>query len=120
MHFSRVSVPKARRSSANRTRLVKSRTRGNAHPVLRGSGTRSPGNPATAPLPDLTLSNRPAGSHSFLPIQGARHIRGRVAPEDYSSEAPTDPDVQIFRIRLFGSRFRYATIAGRMCGSGSG
>jgi hypothetical protein len=44
----------------------------------------------------------------------------RVAPEDYSSEAPTDADVQIFRIRLFGSRFRYATIAGRMCGSGSG
>jgi hypothetical protein len=45
---------------------------------------------------------------------------GRVAPEDYSSEAPTDPDMRIFRIRLFGQRFRYATLAGRMRGSGSG
>jgi hypothetical protein len=48
--------------------------------------------------------------------RGGRYgqIDGRVASEDYSSEAPTEPDVQVFRIRLFGSRFRYATIAERM------
>jgi hypothetical protein len=55
-----------------------------------------------------------------LQIKGTRQIGGRVAPEDCSSEAPRDPDVQISRIRLFGTRIRYATIAGRMCGSGSG
>jgi hypothetical protein len=54
------------------------------------------------------------------PVEGARQIRGRVASGDCSPEAPTDPDMQIFRIRLFGSRFRYATVAGRMWGSGSG
>src|SRR5262249_2655848 len=37
-------------------------------PALSGMGTRSLGNPATAPLPELTLSNRPAGTHSFLPV----------------------------------------------------
>jgi hypothetical protein len=44
----------------------------------------------------------------------------RVAPEARASEAPTDPDMRISRIRLFGPRLRYATVAGRMCGSGSG
>src|SRR6266436_7111927 len=41
---------------------------------------------------------------------------GRVALEACASEAPTDPDMQISRIRLFGPRLRYATVAGRMCG----
>jgi hypothetical protein len=50
----------------------------------------------------------------------AHQLSGRVAPEDCAPEAPTDPDVQIFRIRLFGPRLRYATMAGRMRGSGSG
>ena len=36
-------------------------------------------------------------------------IRGRVASGDCSPEAPTDPDVRIFRIRLFGPRLRYVT-----------
>jgi hypothetical protein len=46
------------------------------------------------------------------------HWSGR--PGGLPSEAPTDPDVRIFRIRLFGPRFRYATFAGRMRGSGNG
>ena len=45
---------------------------------------------------------------------------GCVAREDYASEAPADPDVRISRIRLFSPRFRYATIARRMRGAGSG
>jgi hypothetical protein len=45
--------------------------------------------------------------------KGAWHD-GRVASEDCSPEAPTEPDMQISRIRLFGPRFCYATIAGRM------
>ena len=44
----------------------------------------------------------------------SRQIDGRVASEDYASEAPTDPGMRIFRIRLFGSRFRYAASAERM------
>jgi hypothetical protein len=35
---------------------------------------------------------------------------GRVAPNDCSSGAPTDPDVQISRIRLFDLRLRCARI----------
>jgi hypothetical protein len=45
---------------------------------------------------------------------------GRVVSGDCSPETPTEPDMQIFRIRLFGPRFRYATFAGRMRGSGNG
>jgi hypothetical protein len=45
---------------------------------------------------------------------------GRVVSGDCSPETPTEPDVQIFRIRLFSPRFRYATFAGRMRGSGNG
>jgi hypothetical protein len=41
---------------------------------------------------------------------------GRVASGDCSPEAPTDPDMQIFRIRLFGSRLRYVMAEGRMRG----
>jgi len=41
-------------------------------------------------------------------------------PGGLPSEAPTDPDVQISRIRLFGPRFRYAMVAGRTRGSGNG
>jgi hypothetical protein len=33
---------------------------------------------------------------------------GRVAPERCRPEAPTDPDVQVSRIRLFETRLRYA------------
>ena len=57
-------------------------------------------------------------------VPSRKHIRaylvrvlgtfGRVASEDCSPEAPTEPDMQISRIRLFGPRFRYATIAGRI------
>ena len=32
---------------------------------------------------------------------------GRVASGDCSPEAPTDPDMRIFRIRLLGPRLRY-------------
>ena len=39
---------------------------------------------------------------------GARSQNGRVAPGDCSPGAPTDPDVQISRIRLFETRLRYA------------
>jgi CRP-like cAMP-binding protein len=45
---------------------------------------------------------------------------GRVVSGDCSPETPTEPDVRNYRIRLFGSRLRYAMIAGRMCGCGSG
>jgi len=45
---------------------------------------------------------------------------GRVASGACAPEAPADPDMQISRIRLFGPRFRYATMAGRIWGSGSG
>src|SRR5215472_6417453 len=41
-------------------------------------------------------------------------ILGRVAPGNCSPRAPTDPDVQISRIRLFGARFRYVTVEERM------
>jgi hypothetical protein len=37
-------------------------------------------------------------------------VHDRVAPEDCSSRAPTDPDVQISRIRLVDLRFRCAKI----------
>lgn len=47
-------------------------------------------------------------------------LSGRVAPGNCSPEAPTEPDVQIARIRLFGPRLRYVTVAGRMRGCGSG
>jgi hypothetical protein len=50
---------------------------------------------------------------------GRSSIRGRVASGDCSPEAPTDPDMRIFRIRLFGSRLRYVT-GEEMCGCGSG
>ena len=43
-------------------------------------------------------SSKPAAVAREQPSEGARQIRGRVAPEDYSSETPTEPDVQIFRI----------------------
>jgi hypothetical protein len=46
--------------------------------------------------------------------------RGRVAPEDCSSEAPTDPDMRDYRIRLFSPRLRYVTGEGRMRGCGKG
>jgi hypothetical protein len=50
--------------------------------------------------------------------QGARQIRsGRLG--GLLPEAPTDPDMQVSRIRLFGRRFRYVTV-GRMRGCGSG
>jgi hypothetical protein len=38
---------------------------------------------------------------------GSGSIRGRVASGDCSPEAPTDPDMRIFRIRLLGPRLRY-------------
>jgi hypothetical protein len=44
---------------------------------------------------------------------GDRHqgvIHGRVAPGDCSPRAPTDPDLQISRIRLFDLRIRCARI----------
>jgi hypothetical protein len=46
-------------------------------------------------------------------------IGGRVVPGDCAPETPTDPDVQNYRIRLFGSRLCYVT-GEEMCGSGSG
>jgi hypothetical protein len=36
---------------------------------------------------------------------------GWVASGDCSPEAPAEPDMQISRIRLFGPRFRYVTVA---------
>jgi hypothetical protein len=50
----------------------------------------------------------------------AAGCRGRVASGDHSPEAPTDPDMQISRIRLFGPRLCYATVEERMRGCGSG
>src|SRR5579864_6309414 len=44
--------------------------------------------------------------------EGARQNHGRVAPGNHSPEAPTDPDVRISRIRLFGSRLHYVTGGG--------
>jgi hypothetical protein len=46
-------------------------------------------------------------------------IYGLVASGDCSPEAPADPDVRNYRIRLFGPRLRYVTVAG-MSGFGSG
>ena len=52
-------------------------------------------------------------------VMAERKLRsGRLG--DCSSEAPTDPDVRISRIRLFGPRLRYVTGEGRMRGGGSG
>ena len=45
---------------------------------------------------------------------------GRVVSGDCSPETPTDPDMRVFRIRLFGSRLRYVTAARRMRGCGNG
>jgi len=73
--------------------------------------------PTAGPTHDKDL---PVGRHPLQLYSLGTPNGGRVASEDYSSEAPTDPDMRVFRIRLFGSRFRYATIAGRMWGSGSG
>jgi hypothetical protein len=47
----------------------------------------------------------PTGNPGFL----ARQPRGRVASGDCSPEAPTDPDVQVYRIRLFGPRLHGVT-----------
>ena len=43
---------------------------------------------------------------------------GRVAPGDHPPRAPTDPDVQVSRIRLFETRLRYAERARLGVGSG--
>ncbi len=45
---------------------------------------------------------------------------GVGSPRRLLPEAPTDPDVRISRIRLFGPRFRYVTgeVRRRGCGSG--
>jgi hypothetical protein len=43
---------------------------------------------------------------------------GRVAPGRCLPGAPTDPDVQISRIRLFETRLRYATRTADGCRSG--
>ena len=53
-------------------------------------------------------------------IKGTRQMDGRVAPGNCSPEAPTDPDVRDYRIRLFGPRFRYVTVEERIRGCGSG
>jgi hypothetical protein len=42
------------------------------------------------------------------------------SPRELLPEAPTDPDVRISRIRLFGSRLRYVTGEVRRRGVGSG
>ena len=39
---------------------------------------------------------------------------------DRSPEAPTDPDVRNYRIRLFSARLRYVTGAERIRGCGNG
>ena len=45
---------------------------------------------------------------------------GVGSPRGLRPEAPTDPDVRISRIRLFGPRLRYVTGEVRMRGWGSG
>jgi hypothetical protein len=45
-------------------------------------------------------------------------LGGRVAPGRCLPGAPTDPDVQISRIRLFETRLRYATRTADGCRSG--
>jgi hypothetical protein len=42
--------------------------------------------------------------------QAAGNAHGRVAPGDFSPRAPTDPDLQISRIRLFDLRIRCARV----------
>ena len=54
-----------------------------------------------------------------LRIKG-RRAAGWVASGDCSPEAPADPDVRNYRIRLFGARIRYVTAVERMRGSGRG
>jgi len=46
-------------------------------------------------------------------------MSGRVAPARCLARAPTDPDVQISRIRLFGRRIRYVAYRCTMRGGGS-
>jgi hypothetical protein len=38
----------------------------------------------------------------------------------FQGATPADPDVRNYRIRLFGTRLRYVTGAGRMRGRGKG
>ena len=66
---------------------------------------------ATGKLEQLAVSELAAAG---MPVVG------RVAPGNCSPEAPTDPDVQISRIRLFGPRLRYVMVEKRMRGCGSG
>jgi hypothetical protein len=73
-----------------------------------------------ADLSDMRASTwkvAPRSRSATCPIRNGS-LTGRVAPEDCSSEAPTEPDMQISRIRPFGSRFCYATVAGRAADAG--
>src|SRR6202035_4176551 len=63
---------------------------------------------------------------SMAPLREAGKL-GMVAfqfpvgsPRELLPEAPTDPDMRISRIRLFGSRLRYVTREVRRRGVGSG
>jgi hypothetical protein len=53
-----------------------------------------------------------------IPNQPSHHRVG--SPRALLPEAPTDPDMRISRIRLFGSRLRYVTREVRRRGVGSG
>jgi hypothetical protein len=60
-----------------------------------------------------------AASHKLL-VRSRYRESGRVAPEGCYSEAPTDPDMRDYRIRLFSPRLSYVTGEGRMRGCGKG
>jgi len=48
------------------------------------------------------------------------HAFGRVAPGGYPPGAPTDPDVRVYRIRLFEGWVRYAGRSRLSAGFGNG
>ena len=71
----------------------------------------------TSPLP-LALTISHIFDHPAREASLASPARGRVVPSSCPEGTPTDPDVQISRIRLLGTWARYV---GRVCaGLGSG
>jgi hypothetical protein len=72
-------------------------TRRPMHLVLTSHRARGP----------LSLRKHDAAVRDVLRRMARRfEVRGRVAPRRHQRGAPTDPDVQISRIRLFRSRLR--------------
>src|SRR5690606_20566829 len=59
---------------------------------------------------NLLVGDYPEISYTEKLTRSPLRLRDRVALEDCSSRAPTDPDVRISRIRLFDLRIRCASI----------